>query len=225
MSTGNPPSKDPADETTLAGTFRAVYAKLLQGVDDMLPAQVIAYDRQNNVATVQPFIAVLTTAGERVPRAQIARVPVLALGGGGFVINFPLKPGDRGWIKANDRDISLYMQSLKDSQPNTYRLHSFQDGLFIPDVVRQFAVDGVSDTEMVIQSVDGNVRVSLSTDTVKIKAPHLIIETTDNTIIGTSTFQDRAIFQDDIEVNGVLYTQHTHKDTEPGTGNSGVPNS
>ena len=95
MSTDNIPSKDPADEGTLGGAFRAVFRKMMMSADGMLPATVVAYDRASNTATVRPIVALLTTSGAKVPRAQIARIPVLALGGGGLSlihISEPTRP-------------------------------------------------------------------------------------------------------------------------------------
>lgn len=227
MSEGNIPSKDPADEGNLAGAFRAIFRKMMQGVDGMLPAKVIAYDRVDNVATVQPVIALLTTGGQRVDRAQIARVPVLALGGGGFVINFPLQPGDFGWIEASDRDISLFMQSLNDSQPNTLRLHSFEDARFIPDMVRGF---DTSDAEgMVIQSKDGAVRLELTADAIRMRAPNFIGEFDTINLAGVTTFQDAVTFQSHTtheagaEIGGIEFGTHKHTGVQPGGGTSGGP--
>lgn len=215
-SSGNLPSQDPADTGTLAGTLRATFRKMMQGVDSMLPARVLAYDRENNVATVQPIIAVLTTDGSTVPRAQVARVPVLALGGGGFVINFPLKAGDLGWIEASDRDISLYMQSFNESQPNTVRMHSFEDGRFIPDMMKNFDVAGVGDDSMVIQSTDGATRIEIS--------PAKITYTSaEHEFVGPVTFKDLATFEDDTITNGRRFTTHKHLGVTTGGGVSGNP--
>lgn len=216
MSEGNIPSKDPADENTLGGTLRAVFKKMLQGVDGMLPAKVIAYDRENNVATVQPMVMMLTTDGQRVARAQVARVPVLALGGGGFVLNFPLKSGDLGWIEASDRDISLYMQGLTETQPNTVRLHSFEDGRFIPDMMKNFDISEVAGDAMTLQSADGTVRVELSPSKLKLVAPTIEVE-------GPTTFRDHVTFEDDTTTNGIVFTTHTHSGVQPGGGTSGPP--
>ena len=158
------PSKNPANEGSMPGAFREVLKKFLQGVDDCLPAKVVAYDRTNNVATVKPMINVLATDGTSVERAQIAEVPVLAMGGGGFVLSFPIEPGDLGWISASDRDISLYIQGLTESPPNTWRLHSFEDGLFIPDKLRDFTIDGEDSSAVVLQSTDSLTRLSLNDD-------------------------------------------------------------
>jgi hypothetical protein len=180
------PSENPSSSGGLAGVLGTVLEKFLQGVDDMLPAEIVSYDRTNNVATVRPLVAVQTTDGRAVSRARVASVPVLALGGGNFVVNFPLKPGDKGWIKANDRDISLYMQAMREAGANTRRKHSFEDGLFIPDVLRQYTIAGEDfDADMVIQKLDGKIRVALWPDRVKITCGDTWFEVNaDGTITG-----------------------------------------
>lgn len=229
VSEGNIPSKDPADEGSLSGVLRSTFRKLMQGVDGMLPAKVVNYDRTNNVATVQPLIALLTTDGAKVTRAQIARVPVLALGGGGFVLNFPLQQGDLGWIEASDRDISLYMQSLQEAQPNTLRFHSFEDARFIPDVMKLYDVSTAAADAMVIQSLDGTVRIELTPDTIRMKAPHLVGEFGDisftgpTTFVNEVTFNAEATFTDDAVINGIRFSTHKHTGVTVGGGTSGGP--
>jgi len=218
MTDENIPSKDPADEGSLGGALRSVFRKLMQGTDGMLPATVVSYDRPSNMATVRPMIALLTTSGEMVKRAQVAQVPVLALGGGGFVINFNLPPGTPGWIEASDRDISLFMQSMSDDQPpNTLRLHSFEDGRFIPDVFAAYDVSEVADDAMTIQSLDGAVRVELSPTKIRYVAP-------------LHEFDGRAKFNDGVETFGILENNgvdvgstHTHTGVQTGGGTSGPP--
>ncbi len=212
------PSKDPANDSTLGGALREVFRKLLMSTDGMLPGVVVSYDRETNTAEVRPTIALLTTAGEIIPRPAVARVPVLALGGGGFVINFPLQPGDRGWIEASDRDISLWMQSLAaDQRPNTLRLHSFEDGRFLPDVFREFDVSDVGADAMTIQSLDGAVRVELSPSRIRYVAP-------------LHEFDGNAKFNNDVDTYGALRNNdvpvgstHTHDGVQSGTGTSGRP--
>lgn len=211
------PSKDPADEGTLAGTFRQVFRKLLQNVDGMLPAVVESYDREANVATVRPVIALLTTTGAKVPRAAVARVPVLALGGGGFVLNFPLKQGDRGWIEASDRDISLFVQSMNDAHPNTLRMHSFEDGRFIPDVFGAFEVGDVADDAVTLQSYDGSVRIEMSPTRIRYVAPLHEFDGLAKFNDGVHTFGD--LKNNDVDVG----SNHPHSGVQTGGGNSGPP--
>jgi hypothetical protein len=180
------PSENPSHSGGLAGVLGTVLEKFLQGVDDMLPAEIVSYDRKGNTATVRPLVAVQTTDGTTLSRASVASVPVLAIGGGNFVVNFPLKPGDKGWLKASDRDISLYMQGMREAKPNTRRKHSFEDGLFIPDVLRQYTLDGEDfDADMVIQKLDGTIRIALWPDRVKTTCGDTWLEVNkDGTITG-----------------------------------------
>lgn len=170
MNTYAPPSRSGADDGTIVGMLRIVLGKFLQNVDDMLPARVVAYDRETNRAAVQPMIDMVTTSvpPERITRAQIASVPVLQLGGGGFVMSFPIVPGDFGWIKANDRDISLFKKTLAKASPNTQRKHSFEDALFIPDTfLNQVTIDPLDEESALWQSLDGSIRIALASTYIK----------------------------------------------------------
>ena len=145
-----------------------ILRKHLQRVDDMLPARVVSFDRDANTATVQPMVALLTTAGAQVPRGQVAAVPVYRFGGGGMLISFNLKPGDFGWLKANDRDISMFVQSWSNGPPNTLRMHSFEDGMFFPDAMKDVEFDPEDEENAVFQTLDGKYRVSIWPDKVKV---------------------------------------------------------
>ena len=97
------------------------------------------------------------------------------MGGGGFTINFPLVEGSTGWIKANDRDISLYLQSAyAESPPNTDRLHTFSDAVFFPDIMADYTINAEDlAANAVIQNAAGTVRISLWPAKVKIVAPNI----------------------------------------------------
>lgn len=159
------PSIDPADLGDMAGMARAILRKNNADMQVCMPATVVSYDRQSNRATVKPLMQMVTTEGESVGRASVASVPVLQVGGGGFMLSYPIKPGNLGWIIANDRDVSLYMQSYKEDKPNTQRLHSFEDGWFIPDVLTGFTIDSEDESDnVVIQSLDSKYRIAIWPD-------------------------------------------------------------
>lgn len=172
MTTNSPPSGSPADKYDLRGLLRLWQTKTLQKTDDMLPARVIAYNRATNLAKVQPLISVVTTSQEQVPRAQIASVPVFQYGGGGFVLSFPVRTGDTGWIKANDRDISLFKQTMQANPPNTQRKHSFEDAMFFPDtLLNGVTIESEDAANAVFQNYAGTVKISLWDNLIKILAP------------------------------------------------------
>lgn len=170
-STGNNPDINPANLDTLIGTLRSAFSKLMQNTDGMLPARIVAYDRTTNRAQVQPLIQLITTDNSKVSRAQIASVPVFQIGAGGFMLNFPLKTGDLGWIIANDRDVSLFLQSYNETQPNTYRVKTFSDSVFFPDAMRNYTIAGEDEENAVFQNLDCTIKISLWSDRIKLTAP------------------------------------------------------
>lgn len=170
MSNANP-SLDPADNNTLVGSVTFAFKKLMQGVNGMLPAQVMAYDRSTNRTQVQLLINIVATDGTQIARPQLSSIPVFVFGGGGFRLSFPLKEGDFGWVIANDRDISLFLQSYAQAQPNTARVKSFSDGVFFPDVMTGLnTISGADADSVVLQSVDGNISIALGANSIDIKA-------------------------------------------------------
>ena len=171
MTSNAPPSGNPADKYSLLGLLRLAHAKFLQRTDDMLPAQVIAYDAAANVAQVQPLISVVTTDNQIVQRANIASVPVIQISGGGFLLRFPINSGDLGWIKANDRDISLFKQTGAISPPNTQCKHSFEDAIFIPQLWSLVTIAEEDTTNAVFQNYAGTVKIALWSNLIKILAP------------------------------------------------------
>ena len=176
-------SRNPANDDSLTGTFKEVLRKTLQRTDDMLPASVVVYDRGRNLAQVQPLIQVVDTEGQTHNRAPLARVPVLLIGGGDFFLSFDLPRGSLGWIKANDRDISLFLQQFANNRPNTARLHSFEDAVFIPDIMTGYTIAGEDSQAAVIQNKSGSVKISLAADRININAPAVNINATGSVAI------------------------------------------
>lgn len=229
------PSRDPANDDSLLGMARQILDKFLQQIDDCLPARVVSYDRTANRARVVPLVKLLTTDNRQVGRAQIAAVPVMQFGGNGVALSFDLKAGDLGWIKANDRDISLILQAYKDNAPNTLRKHSFQDAVFIPDVMHGLTIAGEDAHNAVLQTLDGSVKVAIWPDRVKITAGALVAEigpaniTLTNGGSGMSmtsagtTFTGHVAFPNGASVGGIEFGTHKHTGVQTGGGTSGGP--
>lgn len=244
MTAPAPPAGNSANSDTLGGVMKFAFRKMLQYTDDMLPAVVVAYDRGTNRASVQPLISFVDTANQQTTRAQVASVPVLQLGGGGFVLSFPIKPGDLGWIKANDRDISVFKQAMQQTAPSTQRMHSFSDAMFIPDtMMRGVTIEGEDTENAVFQNLDGSVRIALWADQVKITAPKIILNATTEitldtpltTITGelqagtnpsytqTASFNGLITTTDDVVAQTISLVGHVHSGVQPGGGDTGGP--
>lgn len=197
------PFLNPANNDSLVGTFNQILASSFKNCQVMLPAKIITFDRTTalNTAEVQPLISLITTNNTTLSRAVIAKIPVLQLGGGGFFLNFNLKPGDLGWIIAADRDISLFIQSLSESKPATNRVHDFSDSLFLPHFMMGGTVDSGDMDGLVIQNNDGTVKIVLQNDEINITAPTINLNG-DVNIEGELNVSDRTIVQGDIASGG-----------------------
>lgn len=196
------PSINPANNDTLVGVFRQVLNKTLQRMDCALPARVISYDRTLNRATVKPQVAMLTTNGEAISKAQIPSVPVLQSGGGGFVLSFNLLPGDLGWLIACDRDISLFLSGYNEQKPNTERIHNFSDAFFIPDPMTGYTIAGEDAQNAVLQSLSGDVKISLSNDSINIQTTVSVnIESPVINLIGD------VVIDGDLDITGEINAQ------------------
>ena len=219
--------KNPADGAGLSGAFNFIFQKLLQNTDGMLPCTVIAATDDRMFVTVRPQIMIVGTDQKTtLSRAQVAKVPVFHMGMGGFVLTFPVNPGDPGWLIASDRDISLYIQSGKEAKPNTQRLHSFEDGLFIPDAARLFTLAAGEGANVVLQAIDGSAYVSVGAAQIKLKHPTKVEVDTplahfthDITAEGTITGKVDVKFGP----TPISAVGHKHTGVQTGGGTSGGP--
>lgn len=190
-------SSEKGDLTSNLRLFFESFVK--ESLDDMLPCKVVAHDRDTNRVDLQPLIMLKTTDGTKMNRQIIKNIPVFRFGGGGFFISVPIKAGDFGWIKANDRDISLMIQSGGNADvPNTKRLHSFNDGLFFPDTLKDWVIDGKNADALVISSMDGSTCIAVDNGRVEVDTQDLIINAT-NIQFNSVTFECNA---KDTQFNG-----------------------
>lgn len=210
------PSIRPADESNLAGVLKTAVNKAIQALDVMLPVEVVSYDRATNRATVKHLVQMTGSDGERVSRANVASVRVQQFGNGAFNISLPIKPGDKGWIMAADRDISAFQQGLQEGAPNTSRMHSFQDGLFIPDAMSNGNAPAGQGDRVVIGSNDGGSFLAFDGS-----GFYFTVGGTEFKLTAAGFEQTGgAMKHDGVNVGST----HTHGGIEPGGGNTNVPN-
>jgi len=171
------PSRDPSMDGTLVGMLTTILNKFVStNLDGALPAVVESYDAEKNQASVRPMVKIIATDGRSLDRAILPSVPVFQIGAGKHGLFFnDIQKGDLGWIVANDRDISLYLQSLTSKSPNTDRTHSFEDAIFFPDVLRGWAKE--SGERASFQNKAGSVKVALKDLSLELLAPTVNIKT------------------------------------------------
>lgn len=223
-------SQRPDESSSLAATLNVLKRAVEMDLECMLPCRVVSYDRERNVAEVRPQIVVTTRdpAGgplQRRSRTAIPDIPVLSMGAGNFHISFPIKKGDLGWIWAADRDITLFLQNLQEAHAATDGAsHRFTDAVFIPDVFRNYVINGEDADAMVIQTTDGLTRISIRADNIKITAPVKVVidapevETTHDFKVGGNlvVIGPNAALPQATTVGGEAVWAHDHAGLVPG---------
>lgn len=169
-----------------------------------LPANVIKYNSSNNTVDIQPSIQVVLTDNKFMDMPQIFDVPVLELGGKGLSVKIPLQAGDTGIVIFCDRDISLFKQEKKNTQPNTLRKHDLADGIFIP---MKFGNSGSSNIS--IQNTDGSVKFEITSSGINVKGNI----TVDGEITATDVKTD----------TNISLKSHKHLGVRSGSDTSGLP--
>ena len=140
-----------------------------------------------------------------IDQPQIFDIPVLELGGKGLSIKIPLKAGDTGIVVFCDRDITLFKQEKKNTQPNTLRKHDLSDGIFIP---MKFGNSGATDN-ISIESADGNTKFEITSSGINVKGNIVVDGEITATDVKTTT--------------NVSLKNHIHSGGTGQGGNTGTP--
>ena len=170
------------DDDSLSGGFRQLYDKILKDIEIKLPVEVIEVNSSRTKVTVRPLIDKIDKNENRIKRQSIKGVHVFTAGAGNFLMSFPISVGDKGWIDAADRDISIFIQNYSSSPPPTRRMHDFNDSIFYPDIMTGFTIASEDTGAVVIQNKSGNVKVSIDESVVRIKVGMTSITATDSEV-------------------------------------------
>lgn len=206
----NTPNARPGTDDDLYGVLSFGFREEMLDINDMLPAKIISWDSQANRAQVEILYLVTMTDGSVHPQIAPAEVPTFVLGGGGLCLVWPLKPGDLGWIKATDRDITLFLQHYDAQAGNEPRIHSFEDAMFIPDVMKDYVV--VEPAGVSLQTMDGVNSVSVSAAGIKLVAGSTTLVITDAGITANKPIQAPQFTDGTVRLIG-----HIHNDSSGDT--------
>lgn len=178
---------------SLDGILKMLKRNIFIELNVCIPAIVKAYNSADNTVDLQPAIQAVLKDNSFLTLPQIFDIPVLELGGKGLSVKIPLEAGDTGIVIFCDRDITLFKQEKKNTQPNTLRKHDLSDGIFIP---MRFGNSGATDN-ISIESADGNTKFEITSSGINVKG--------------------NIVVDGDVIVDGVGMKKHIH-----GNGNQGA---
>jgi len=184
---GNNTTVNPTNLDSLTGSFKEILKKERQNTDGMIPAIVMSYNRSTNRVNVRPAITLIDQQNRTIPRNPILNLPVDQPGGGGFIINFPLKIGDLGYIIAGDRDPTNYLINGQQARPASEIFKQFAFGVFRPAPLNNYTISSGDQENLVIQSIDGSTKLTLSQNTITINAQNINIISVGNTTLNAAS--------------------------------------
>ncbi len=169
------PGYSPGDINPV-GKEELLMEQVMLKIEKVAPAEIVSYDRNTNRASVQILNQAIYADGSKLTQKVLNDIPVFMMSGGGFIFSFPLKPKDKGWIIAADRDISIFKQLLSVFAPATYEKHRYKDGFFLPDKIKGFEITQDEDGAVILTSEDNNTKLVIKDGEIKLKAPSIILE-------------------------------------------------
>lgn len=182
-----------------------------------MPAVVVSYDGGSGLASVRVLIPDVSPGGETAEQPVIPAVPVSFPRGGGASVTWPLGAGDTGIVIFADRDIGGWAVDGDTSPPESDRMHSLTDGMFIP------GLGGGSTGDLVLRM--GSTTVTLTNDGVDIVGNVTVKGDVaidgGLTTTGTTQSQGSISTDGDVVAGSISLTGHSHPGDSGGT--TGIP--
>lgn len=218
----------------------AALESLAAGLWAALPGIVQSYDATKGTVTVQPAIQMRKTQedGNEVWQTPTILVdcPVVYQGGGGFLLTFPIQPGDECLVIFADRCIDGWWQSGKVSQQADLRMHSLSDGFaLIGPISKPNIPANISGATVQLRSHDGNTNVEITAgQVVNVKAPGGCNITGNVTITGNLSVSGTTAATGDVTTQGKVTAtgdgvfaghsvkNHVHSGVQSGGSNTGT---
>lgn len=163
-----------------ADAIRLTVREMLKMVHTGLPGRVVSFDAAKQTAKVQPAIKRIWIGddeGDEPVEAALPEcpdVPVHFPGGGGYVLTFPVAPGDDCLLVFAERAIDFWWEKGGVQKPSEFRMHDLSDGFaFVgfrpkPNAVAGFATDACE-----LRRVDGSALVRVDAGQVWLGAKSL----------------------------------------------------
>lgn len=171
--------------------------------------KVISFDEGAMTVDVQP-LARYPDEDSFQDKPQVLSVPVAMVYGGGFVIRPIYQTGDIGVVIYLDRDSDAVIAGGAAADPNTERLHSGDDAVFVGGLkIGSKQISGHPAGTLSAGKSDGSIYISIGASGVEIKGNVKIIG--DLEVTGTGTAAT------DFVGGGKSLAGHSHTDSVGGT--------
>ena len=150
--------------------YEAAFEKnLLSGINCAAIVRAMAFNQEAMTVDVAPLVRRPMGDSYQTP-PPILSVPVAAVKGGGFIVRPWYKAGDVGAVIYLDADSDNAISGGEACNPNTERLHSGDDAVFIGGIFAgEGAAPGLPEESFVLSTEDGATYIAVSPRGILIK--------------------------------------------------------
>jgi hypothetical protein len=135
---------------------------ILNSIETMLPAKVIAYDYNTKTASIQILSKTFDIDGSDRVIAPLHNIKVKSNFSGGWCINHPLKVGDTGRLCIYSKDVDAIKTNGGFQAPNNFMQFNYSNSHFIADTQSSNAIMPTgSSTDFFICDETGNIKFSM----------------------------------------------------------------
>ncbi len=230
----------------LIAAMQGMAEDAISNVNTAVPGVVVSYDAGSNRATVRASLPKRLADGQALPAPNIVSVPVVFpaadVGGTQAALTLPLKPGDGVLLHFSQRSLEGWLSGSGDA-PDDPRMFDLSDAIAVPGLNAGGVAGDASDVVLrhgnasLRMKPDGTILlangacaitmtpagvIAMDAALVQINAP---IEA-GNAAGGAGLarfFGGVTAAGDVVAENRVSLASHTHRNVQPGGGNSGPP--
>lgn len=162
-----PPDKEPF---SMDRYLQQVVDNSLKELHTCLPGAIVSFNSDIQIAEIQPLIKRIFVNDNEVDLPLCISCPVMFPRAGGFVITFPVTPGDECLIVFSERALDTWLQSGGIQPPLDTRRHSLSDAIAVlglystPNALSSFHNTGIE-----IKNVAGTTYFRLDDTGITIK--------------------------------------------------------
>jgi hypothetical protein len=161
---------------TLAELLRAAMDDRQRNMHTALPGQVVSYDAATQTAAIELLIELSIpkrSGGHGYEQLPVLHgVPIGHSRGGGFVVHFPLVPGDHVWVMFAERSMDEVIGTGQRAKPRDLRMHdsSFAYAIAASSPSIKKKLEDMPDGALVIGREDDEARIRITDEGVFISA-------------------------------------------------------
>ena len=155
------------DYRSLTTALDFVFEQRFKDLYTSMPGIVEAYNPQTKRVRVRGAIRIAKTNGTFETRKPVVNVPVVFPSGGGYVLHFPIRPGDAVLLLFSMRGLAEFNRTHAEANPTMSSLLSEKDAVAIPGF-GSLEVSPATTTGMSIQTEDGQQSIVIEDGSIHI---------------------------------------------------------